>query len=276
MIMRFCDLHIHSTFSDGTLTPEQVISISKQSGLAAISITDHDTLRAVAPAKALGKEQDIMVLSGTELSSVLNGVEVHILGYLFDEHHPQLKERLHEMQKFREQRAREMVEKLEAHGCSIPLEDVKRTAGTGAIGRPHIAQVMLEHRCITHYKEAFIRYIGNGKPCNVPKFRLHPHEAITLIEEAGGIPILAHPGNIGDEVFVKELLALPFKGIEVWHPDHSSSQIAQYEQFARERGLLKTGGSDCHGEGRSKIPIGGIKVEMAAAEALIEYKKAQL
>ncbi len=274
--MPFCDLHIHSTFSDGTLTPEEIVGISRERGLAAISITDHDTIRAVAPAKVFGREQGIMVLSGTELSSVFNDIEIHILGYLFDERNMQFKERLGEIRKYREIRAQEMVAKLSDYGCSISIEDVKRVAGIGAIGRPHVAQAMLERKCIGDYKEAFIRYIGNGKPCNVPKYRLHPEEAIALIEDAGGIPVLAHPGNIGDEMVVADLLKFPFKGIEVWHPDHSSSQITLYEQFAERAGLFMTGGSDCHGEKRSKMSIGGIKVSVEAVEALIEYKKAHL
>jgi predicted metal-dependent phosphoesterase TrpH len=274
--MSFCDLHIHSTFSDGTFAPDRIIDISKEKGLVAISITDHDTIAAVAQAKVLGDEQGIMVLSGVELSGMFKDIEVHILGYLFDEDEHSLRERLSEMRAYRETRARKMIEKLEGHGCCITFEDVKKEAGAGAIGRPHIAQAMLAQRCIMEYKEAFTRYIGNGRPCNVPKLRLHPEEAIQLIEDAGGIPVIAHPGNIGDGVVVRELLDFPFKGIEVWHPDHSSSQVKRYMQFARERDLLMTGGSDSHGERRTKAEIGGIEVDASLVEALIEYQETHL
>ena len=274
--MPFCDLHIHSTFSDGTCAPDEIVDISKVNDLAIISITDHDTIRAVKPAKARGSVQQVKVISGVELSAVFNDAEIHVLGYLFDEDERDFTARLKEMREYRETRAEKICEKLGDQGCSITLDDVKRVAGGGAIGRPHIAQAMLEHNCITEYKEAFIRYIGNGKPCNVPKLRLQLEEAIELIEGADGLPVLAHPGNIGDEVLVRQLLAFPFKGIEVWHPDHSSSQIALYSRIASEKGLLMTGGSDSHGESRTKTSIGGIEVDAAVAEALIKYKETHL
>lgn len=274
--MPFCDLHIHSTFSDGTYSPAQIIDIAKKQGLCAISITDHDTIKAVAVAKAIGKEKGIVVLSGVELSSIFGDTEIHILGYLFDEERVHLKTKLGEMREYRKTRAQRMIEKLEDHGCTISFEDVKKVAGKGAIGRPHIARAMLERKCILEYKEAFTRYIGNGKPCNVPKFRLDPAEAIDLVEDAGGIPVLAHPGNVGDEAIIRGVLTLPFKGIEVWHPDHSSSQMKLYMELARERGLLMTGGSDSHGEKLTKAAIGEVKVDAAVVEALVEYKDTHL
>jgi predicted metal-dependent phosphoesterase TrpH len=274
--MPFCDLHIHSIFSDGTYTIDQIIDIAQQKELVAISVTDHDTVEGVPGIKVLGSEQDITVLSGVELSGVFKEREIHILGYLFDEHDTHLRKELREMREHRETRAQKIVEKLVEHGCDITIDDVKEVAAGGAIGRPHIARALLEHKCILQYKDAFTRYIGNGKPCNVPKYRLHPKEAIQLIENAGGIAVLAHPGNIGDEVVVRELLSFPFRGIEVWHPDHSSSSTALYIRFAEERGLLLTGGSDSHGEKGTKAPIGGIRVDAEVVNALIEHKKTYL
>jgi predicted metal-dependent phosphoesterase TrpH len=274
--MSLCDLHIHSIFSDGTYSPAQVIDISKEQGLSAISITDHDTIKAVPLAKTIGKEQSITVLSGVELSGVYKDIEIHVLGYLFDEDAVHLGKKLLEMRQHRETRAQKIVEKLEDEGFRITFDDVKKVAGNGAIGRPHIARALLERKCIVDYKEAFTRYIGNGKPCNVPKLRLCPEEAIQLIADAHGISVLAHPGNIGDEVVVRELLNFPFQGIEVWHPDHSSNQVMLYKQLAQQKGMLMTGGSDSHGEKRTKAAIGEIEVDAKFAEALIEYKKAYL
>ncbi len=274
--MALCDLHIHSTFSDGIFSPEQIIDFSREKGLAAISITDHDEIKAIPLAKTYAGAHDIQVISGVELSALYQDIEIHILGYLFDEEKMYFNEKLGEMRLYREMRAEKMVEKLEEHGCAITFNDVKKFAGKGAIGRPHIAQAMLEGGCILEYKEAFTRYIGNGKPCNEPKLRLHPSEAIELITGAGGIPVLAHPGNIGDEVLVRELLKFPFRGIEIWHPDHSSSQIALYLKFAGEKKLLMTGGSDSHGKGRTKTPIGGIEVDAAVVDVLIKHKEAHL
>lgn len=274
--MSFCDLHIHSIFSDGTHSVDHILDIAKEKGLGAVSITDHDTVKAFPRARILGKTRDIMVLTGVELSGVFKDVEIHILGYLFDENEVRLNEKLREMREYREERAQKMIEKLGDQGCHITFDDVRKVAGKGTIGRPHIARALLRQRCIVEYKEAFNRYIGNGRPCNVPKLRLHPEEAIKLIEDAGGIPVLAHPGNVGDNVMVTELLAFPFKGIEIWHPDHSSSQVNAYMELCRQRGLLMTGGSDSHGEKITKAEIGEVKVDGKCAASLVEYKKAHL
>jgi predicted metal-dependent phosphoesterase TrpH len=274
--MGFCDLHIHSHYSDGTLSPIEIVDRAKEKDLTAISITDHDEIKAIPPARTYGKERDIMVLSGVELSAIFKEVEIHVLGYLFDIHNGALNEMLRKMKEYREKRAKEILRKLEDFGFNIEFQAVKMLSGNGTIGRPHIAQAMLETKNIRKYKEAFEKYIGNGKPCNVPKFRFDPQEAIDLLRKAGGVSVLAHPGNINEREIFDELINIGFDGIEVWHPDHSTSQISEFLTTALEKNLLTTGGSDNHGDRPTKAPIGGIEVDDSVVASLIEYNKTQL
>jgi len=274
--MSLCDLHIHSYYSDGTFSPKEIIEKAKEKNLTAISITDHDETKAIDIAKFLGKKVDILVISGIELSAVFNDKEIHILGYLFNEKDQTLSKKLKEIREYRETRAKEILERLQGYGIYIDFSFVKNIAGKGAIGRPHIAQAMLEKGSINEYKEGFLKYIGNGKPCNVPKYRLGIKEGIDLLTEAGGISVLAHPGNIGDDGIVKKLLTFPFAGIEVWYPDHSSQQIKNYLSIAQGRSLLTTGGSDSHGARPTKASIGGIKVNSSVVNSLINYKNTHL
>lgn len=274
--MDYCDLHIHSYFSDGTFSPSKIVDEAKRVNLSAISITDHDEIAAVVPAISYGKERGIRVISGVELSAIYRDTEIHILGFLFDENERKLNKMLSEMREYREERAKKILRKLENFGIKINFHTLKSIAGEGAIGRPHIAQAMLDTNNINGYKEAFKKYIGNGKPCNVPKFKLDPIEAINLIRCAGGIPVLSHPGNIADDEIFLELINLPFAGLEVWHPDHSSRQISWYLQVAHERNFLTTGGSDNHGDRTTKVPIGGIAVDASIVDSLIDYKNTYL
>jgi len=275
--MGLCDLHIHSYYSDGTFSPGEILERASEKNLTAVSITDHDEVKAVKIAKFLGQKVGILVISGIELSAQFNGKDVHILGYLFNEEDKKLLIKLKEIREYREIRAKEILSRLRKNDIHIDFSFVKNIAGRGAIGRPHIAQAMLEKGSIINYKEAFIKYIGNGKPCNVPKYRLNIDEAIELLKNAdGGIPVLAHPGNIGDDSIVEELLTFPFAGIEVWHPDHSTQQIKKYLSIAERKSLLTTGGSDNHGNRPTKAPIGGIIVDSTVVDSLIEYKNAHM
>ena len=272
--MRLCDLHIHSCHSDGTFTPFEIVDRAKQKGLFAISITDHDEICAIEPSRTYGEEKGLQVISGVELSAIYKDKEIHILGYLFDENKKNLKQKLALVRKYREERAKGILEKLKSYGFHIEFELVKSIAGQGAIGRPHIAQAMLKSNIIRNYKEAFVKYIGNGKPCNVPKFRFSPEEAIGLIGDAGGASVIAHPGNIRDDTIVAQLLQFPFAGIEVFHPDHNSNQIKNYLSIAKERSLIATGGSDSHGIVPTKAPIGGVTVDYSVVELLREWCQA--
>ncbi len=274
--MGLCDLHIHSCYSDGTYSPVEIVEKAKEKNLCAISITDHDEIDAIGIARSQAKNNNILVISGVELSAIYNETEIHILGYLFDETDKELKEKLSKMREYREERARRILKKLEDYGFCISFEFVKNIAGEGAIGRPHIAQAMLEHRDTNGYKEAFDKYIGNGKPCNVPKYKLNLKEAIELITDAGGIPILAHPNNISDYQVIDELLEFPFAGIEVWHPDHKAKDISFYLSITKERGLLATGGSDNHGRRSMKASIGAIEIDSSVVDSLMNYKDTRL
>ncbi|TES93721.1 MAG: PHP domain-containing protein [Candidatus Cloacimonadota bacterium] len=274
--MGLCDLHIHSFYSDGTFSPAEIVEKAGEKNLCAISITDHDEVDAIGVARSYGEKRNIRVIAGVELSAIYKDIEIHILGYLFDENEKRLQAKLSEMRVYREERARKILSKLRDYGFNIKFDLVIKLAGRGAIGRPHIAQAMLEQKAIFNYKEAFTKYIGNGKPCNVPKYRLDPEEVIALIKDADGIPVLAHPANIRDYGIVDELLNFPFAGIEVWHPDHTSQQIKNYLTIAEDKSLLVTGGSDSHGDIPTKALIGGIEVDSSIVDSLIDYKNTYL
>jgi len=274
--MAFCDLHIHSFYSDGTYSPFQIVEKAKEQNLSAISITDHDEIQAIQIAKSFVKDREPIIISGVELSAIYKQTEIHILGYLFDEFDKKITSKLGEMREYRRNRARNILLKLEDFGFHINYENIDRLAGNGAVGRPHIARAMLETGHLSNYKEAFTKYIGNGKPCNSPKYRLSPAEAISLIKESAGVPILAHPGNIGNDEIVNELLNFDFGGIEVWHPDHSSKLTNHYLSITKKKNLVATGGSDNHGSITTKSPIGGIAVDSSVVDALINYKNTYL
>lgn len=274
--MKWCDLHTHSYYSDGTFSPTKIVKKAKENGLSALSITDHDEICAVPIAKEFGERIGIKVISGCELSAIHKGVEIHILGYLCDEERGKLKEKLVEVRDYRELRAKKILKKLEDYDIDIKFSELKEIAGKGAIGRPHIAQAMLEQGYITKYGEAFWKYIGNGKPCCVPKFRFSIQEAIDLIVGGEGVPVLAHPGNIRPKDIVDELIEFPFAGIEVWHPDHNSKKVDKFLKIAEGKSLITTGGSDSHGDIPGKASIGEIKVDISVIDRLKEYKETQL
>jgi predicted metal-dependent phosphoesterase TrpH len=274
--MKWCDLHIHSYYSDGTFSPNKIVKTAKENGLSAVSITDHDEICAVPIAQEFGKKIGMVVISGCELSAIYKDAEIHILGYMYDENQGNLKGKLIEVREYREIRAKKILSKLEDYNINIEFNRLKEIAGKGSIGRPHIAQAMFEQGYITKYSEAFWKYIGNGKPCCVPKFRFSIQEAIDLIVDSKGIPVIAHPGNIRPREIVDELLEFPFMGIEVWHPDHNPRKVEEFIKIAQEHSLITTGGSDSHGDVPSKASIGEIKVDISVIDRLKECKKAQL
>lgn len=242
------DLHMHSTFSDGLLTPAELIDIAAKKQLALISLSDHDCVDGVDEAMKAGAEKGIEVVAGVELSSEFKGRELHILGYGVDHHDADLQEMLEKFRETRYKRGIKIVEKLNALGVDIePAEVLAKTQG-GALGRPHVAAVLVDKGVVSRIGEAFDKYIAEGGPAYVPKYKLSPAEAIQHIRAARGVAFVAHPGlfldNMGE---LNELLSLGFDGIEAFHPSHSSEVSAQFQKVAGERGLLVSGGSDFHG-----------------------------
>ncbi len=242
-----CDLHLHSTYSDGTMSPEEIVSYAQAVGLSAVSITDHDTIDSQAEALDAGKRCGIDVVTGIEFSIEEDGSSVHILGYCFDHENQALAASLRELAGSRVTRAERIVSRLEERGISIPFEEVLAEAGGGSVGRPHIARVLKRRGHVSSVAEAFTRYISDSAPCNVPKEVLSRGEVVRLISGAGGVAVWAHPGwNIRKTDLAERLIASGVRGVEVWHPNHTERMRKDILDLARERGLVCTGGSDFH------------------------------
>ncbi len=240
------DLHIHTRHSDGANSVDEIIAIAKAKGLKAISITDHDTLGAYPYATVEGKENGIEVITGIELSCELDGHDIHILGYFIDVNNKKLNDVLVKMREARLYRAKKMVENLNNQGIDLRFETVLRFAGEGAIGRPHIATALLHEELVYSFREAFEKYIGYDSPAYVEKMQLSPAEVFTLIKDAGGVPILAHPGVTQVDDLLPELIEQGLAGLEVYHSEHNWPARRHYASICRKNHLLFTGGSDFH------------------------------
>lgn len=262
------DLHIHTSASDGLLSPVEVISQARDIGLPGLAITDHDTVDGLEEARCFMEENSpaLDFIPGIEMNTELAEKEIHILGYFIDYHNRLLLKRLQEIKEARLERARKMIMRLANMGFNIDMEQVERIARGDLIARPHIAQVLMENAYVSSVKEAFDKYIGKGCPAYVNRYKFLPTEAIELIKGAGGIAVLAHPGLIRDDSFVVTIISLGIEGIEVFYPEHNHGQVLKYSQLSRENRLLITGGSDFHGynqdENRGRIGSCGVNPEI--------------
>ncbi len=270
--MKFADLHLHTVFSDGTYTPEELISASKKAGLSAIAVVDHDTVKGIDPAIAAADKQDIEVLPGIELSAEYEGAEVHILGYLIDYKDDSLVKRLEELRKNRIERIYRIIEKLKGIGIELNPESVFSISGEGTVGRLHVARALVKEKKAGSILEAFQKYIGDKCPAYCLGFKFSPIEAIRLIRESKGIPVLAHPYIFRNDEFLPKFIEWGIRGVEVYYPEHSQSMVNYYLGIAREHNLLVTGGSDCHGKAKPEVKIGGIKIPYELVEKLKEAK----
>lgn len=268
--MKFADLHVHTFYSDSTFSPEEVVACACDKGLDGIAICDHDSVDGIAPCRKLGQDMGIEIIPGIELTVEKTDTEIHILGYFMDYEEGWLVKKLKEMQKARVERMRKMVDKLNAEGIGVRAEDVMKASGRGTVGRLHLAQAMLRTGKVPSFKDAFDKYIGFGRPCYVSSMRFTPKEAIEILMKAGGVPVLAHPYVSGTDEYIPELVGYGLRGIEVYHTDHKPSMVRRYESLAKEYGLIPTGGSDCHGLGKGRVLLGGVRVPYATVEALRE------
>jgi len=240
------DLHIHTACSDGYYSPEEIVDKAKEQKLNCISITDHDTTDAIDRATEYAKKLGIEVIPGVELSSDLGDNEVHILAYFINPDNQELERYLEFFRTERVKRAERIVKKLNNLGFFVTMQDIMEKAKDSAIGRPHIAQVMLEKGFVRTYYEAFNKYIGNGCPAYEKKVHISPRSAFKIISDSGGLSFIAHPGFMKEAV-LKELIEAGVDGIEVIHPSHSSQLIKFYKGIVNEYFLLESGGSDFHG-----------------------------
>ncbi len=261
--MGHVDLHLHTTASDGTLSPAELVRRAAALGLTYIAVTDHDTVDGIAAALAAARQfPGLTYIPGIEISTEVSGGEAHVLGYFIDHRDVELKRRLSELQESRRQRATRMVGKLAGLGLPLKLSRVHELAGEGSVGRPHVAAAMLERGYIQEFAEAFDQYIGNGGPAYVPRDKLTPAEAVGIILKAKGIPVLAHPKTVGEVApMVRDMAAAGLLGIEVYYAEHDAAQVSEYLDMARQYRLIVTGGTDYHGIATRREPdIGDVVI----------------
>ncbi|MFZ1978028.1 MAG: PHP domain-containing protein [Bacteroidota bacterium] len=241
------DLHVHSYYSDGAHSPCTVVDKCHAKGITTIALADHDHVGGIEEAADYAGKIGMGVVPAVELSSILNGHEIHILGYFIDPSSTRLKEHLKLFRDARLQRAEGIVKKLNMLHVPLTMESVLKQTGNGAIGRPHIANAMVDEGFVDSYQAAFAQYLGSHAPAYAEKYRLSPSDAIELISSSGGLSFIAHPGKYATDAIVRELIGYGLDGIEVVHPSHSEAQTNAYRNLSSQYFLLESGGSDYHG-----------------------------
>ena len=268
--MKFADLHLHTNFSDGTYTPEELVSHGKRVGLAAMALTDHDTVEGCARMAAACEVEGIEFVSGTELTAELDGVELHLLAYCVDLDNQRLISETGRFQAVRQNRIREMVARLNRLDIPLEADAVFAIANCRSPGRPHVARALVQAGLCSSMDEAFDRFLKVNRPAWVPKFKMSALDAIELIHQAGGVAVMAHPGlNRTDEV-IPVMAEAGLDGIECFHSKHSTAMTNHYLQIADKLHLLVTGGSDCHGLNKGKPLVGSVKLPYQYVEKVKE------
>ncbi|MEJ7810489.1 MAG: PHP domain-containing protein [Gemmatimonadaceae bacterium] len=255
----FVDLHAHSTASDGTASPADVVRAARKAGVIALALTDHDTLAGVAEARVAGEADGVRVIAGVELSAVEGEAEVHVLG-LHIGACDDMERRLLTFQDARRARAERIVEVLHGLGVMVTLDRVLSIAGSGAVGRPHVAKALIAEGWVRDFRDAFDRYLGAGRPAYVPKQKLSVADAVQMIHDTGGLAFMAHPGADGTRARVEALAAVGMDGVEVRHPGHTAEDTARLGTLVEHFGMVPTGGSDWHGAGEGPRMIGVMRV----------------
>ena len=265
------DLHIHSTVSDGKFSPEEIISKAAALGLTIIALADHDSVDGIAPALEAAKAfPPLRIIPCVEISTDMPSGEAHVLGYFIDYTSDELNASLEKFRSSRQRRAQGMIAKLHNLGIRVDWQRVQEIAGDGSIGRPHIAQAMLEKGYITSIKDAFTGYIEHGGPAYVEREKMTPAEAVALIARSNGLPVLAHPFTVNDpQAMVIELKTAGLVGIEAYYNGYTADEIKSLVSLADRHGLIATGGSDYHGlDDSDETMLGGVDVPVESAERL--------
>lgn len=267
----YADLHLHTTASDGSLSPAEVVDRAAELGLRVIAITDHDTVQGIQAAQQRGEELGVQVIPGIELSVRSDKEEVHLLGYGIDVNDPQLHAHLENFQSDRLRRIERMVERLVELGYHLTVAEVLEAAGDGSPGRPHVARVLVDKGYFSSVSDVFDELLKEGRPGYVPRQRLSLAEGVELIHRAGGLAVCAHPGLLKEPGEVLQtLVAAGLDGIEVIHSEHDPADRDRFASFALEHGLLRTGGSDCHGPGvKREVYIGRFSIPKEWVDALL-------
>ena len=267
------DLHVHTTASDGTLSPEAAVASAAEVGVDVLGIADHDILDGLAAALAAGERLGVTVVPGVEINTDYGETEAHVLGYFIDHTSADLNGVLGDIRQRRVERAREMIERLDRLGLRVNEGRVLELAAGGSVGRPHVARALVEAGYVKTGAEAFGRYIGRGQPAYVPRYRLTPAAAVQAIRGAGGIAVLAHPAKVGDDVLVQALIAQGMDGLEAFHCDNSAAHARHYVSMARQLGILVTGGTDSHGPHSDRpVAIGAVAVPRWVWEELAAFR----
>jgi predicted metal-dependent phosphoesterase TrpH len=268
--MKFADLHLHTYFSDGTFSPEELAAHGRQLGFAALALTDHDTVEGCARMAAACNAAGIEFTTGTELTAEHNDIELHLLGYFVDTQNEKLLADIARFQTTRQNRIREMVARLNALNVPLEAETVFALANCKSPGRPHVARALVKAGLCKSLDEAFERYLKKNRPAWVPKAKMSALEGVGLIHQAGGLAVMAHPGlNRTDDV-IPVLVDAGLDGIECFHTKHSTAAAKRYLGIADKFHLLVTGGSDCHGFSKGKPLIGTVKLPYEHVEKLKE------
>jgi len=272
---KWIDLHTHSTYSDGASTPAGLVAEARAAGLAAIALTDHDTCDGLGEFVAAGREQGIETMPGVEVSVEYNSRTVHMLGYGIAPGDERFRAALRELVEGRNERNVQMIRKLQLLGVRIELEEVKAFATEQIVGRPHVAQALIQKGVVRTFEEAFDRYLGRGRPAYCERFRLTPEDTIRLIADAGGLSVLAHPHYVGASpdalaALLERLKRAGLAGLEAYYTDHTEEQTRLYVELAERLGLLATGGTDYHGTIKPGIHIGWGQGSLRVPYALFE------
>lgn len=262
------DLHLHTTASDGTCHPGELVKLAAEVGLAAIAITDHDNVAGIEPALKAGATLGVEVIPGVEINTEWHSLEIHILGYYVDWRDEGFLNLLAGLRESRLGRLDRMLDRLRSVGIHLARDRILAISGEAGVGRPHVARAMVEAGYVASEKEAFERFLAQGQVAYVPRAKLTPAEAVGEILRVNGIPVLAHPGLLSHDEIIPDLIAAGLLGLEVFYPEHSEETVARYLALAKARGLLVTGGSDWHGQEVSRRPLGSFRVAYGLVQEL--------
>ena len=271
--MKYADLHVHTSHSDGTYTPAQLVKEGIKRGISALAIVDHDTTSALAEALAEAEDTDLEIIPGIELTAQQDNQEIHILGYFLDFRNKELLSKLKLVQLNRIERVYKIIENLEGMGLKLNPDTVFSISGRATVGRMHIARALVKDGLVGSTAEAFRKYIGDRSPAYVLGFRLSVPEAIKLIQASGGVAVLAHPYMLHNDALIAEFAGFGLEGIEAYYPEHSQAMVNFYLDLAKKLNLLVTGGTDFHGSAKPQIKLGMIKIPLELVEKLRRAKK---